>query len=157
MSLSAWEQQALDSITDRLAGSDPELATLLTGFTRLAAGEEMPPRERIRADSRRAIRCSRCKRRHPRGDEVRRPAGRMSRRLGFQWAALLLSLLIAVTVIAVTTALNHGKSQGQCTTFWTAACAKPAPAHSSRPASHKTVTNQAAYLGAVGSKPLEIP
>ena len=34
MSLSAREQQALDSITDRLADSDPELAALLTGFTR---------------------------------------------------------------------------------------------------------------------------
>lgn len=59
MSLSAREQQALDSITDRLAGSDPELAALLTGFTRLASGEEMPPREKIRAGSPPAIRCSR--------------------------------------------------------------------------------------------------
>ena len=56
MSLSAREQRALDSITDRLAGSDPELATLLTGFTRLVSGEEMPLREGIRAGSRRAIR-----------------------------------------------------------------------------------------------------
>jgi hypothetical protein len=157
MSLSAREQRALDSITDRLAGSDPELAALLTGFTRLVSGEEMPLREGIRAGSRRAIRCSRRQWRHPRGDEVHRPAGRVPRRLGLQWAAVLLSLLTAVTVIAVTMALNHGKSQGPCTTFWTAACAKSAPAHSSRPASHKTVTNQAAYQGAVGTKPLEIP
>ena len=71
MSLSAREQQALDSITGRLADSDPELAALLTGFTRLASGEEMPQRERIRAGPRRAIRCSRRQRRHPRGDEAR--------------------------------------------------------------------------------------
>jgi Protein of unknown function (DUF3040) len=140
MSLSAREQQALDSITDRLAGSDPKLAALLTGFTRLASGEEMPPRERIRA-----------------GNEVRRTAGRMSRRLGFQWAALLLSLLTAVTVIAVTFALNHGRSPGTCTTFLYAACADSAPAHSSRPASHETVTNQAAHQGAAGTQPLEVP
>ena len=145
MSLSAREQRTLDSITDRLAGSDPELASLLTGFTRLVSGEEMPLREGIRAGSRRAIRCSRRQWRHPRGDEVHQAAGRMPGRLVLQWAAVLLSLLTAVTVIAVTTALNHGKSQGQCTTFWTAACAKSAPAPSSRPASHKTVTNQAAH------------
>ena len=138
MSLSAREQQTLDSITDRLAGSDPKLAALLTGFTRLVSDEEMPLREGIRAGSRRAIRCSRGKRRHPRGDEVRRPAGRVSRRLGLQWAALLLSLLTAVAVIAVTMALSHGRSQGACTTLWNAACADSAPAHSSPPASHKT-------------------
>jgi len=120
MSLSAWEQQALDSITDRLAGSDPKLAALLTGFTRLASGE------RIRA-----------------GNKVRRAAGRVSGRLGLQWAAVLLSLLTAVTVIVVTLALNHGRSQGSCTTFWYAACADSAHAHSSRPASHETVTGQA--------------
>ena len=48
MSLSAWEQQALNSIKDGLAGSDPELATLLATFTELASGEEMPVRENIR-------------------------------------------------------------------------------------------------------------
>ena len=147
MSLSAREQQALDSITDRLAGSDPELAALLTGFTRLVSGEEMPPREKIRAGSPPAIRCSRRQRRHPRGDEPHRPAGRVSRRPALQWAALLLSLLTAATVTAVAMALSHGKSQGACTTFSYVACPGSAPAHSSRPASHKTVTNQAAHQG----------
>jgi hypothetical protein len=42
MSLSAREQQALNSIRDGLAGSDPELATLLATFTDQASGEEMP-------------------------------------------------------------------------------------------------------------------
>jgi hypothetical protein len=140
MSLSPREQQTLDSITGRLAGSDPQLAALLTGFTRLVSDEEMPLREGIRAGSRRAIRCSRGTRRHPRGDDVRRPAGPVPRRLRLQWAALLLSLLTAVAVITVTTALSHGSSQGACTTLWNAACADPAPAHSSPPASHKTGT-----------------
>jgi hypothetical protein len=139
MSLSAWEQQALDSITDRLAGSDPKLAALLTGFTRLASGEEMPLRGRIRA-----------------GNEVRRAAGRVSGRLGLQWAAVLLSLLTAVTVIVVTLALNHGRSQGSCTTFWYAACADSAHAHSSRPASHETVTGQAVRRSS-RHQPVEIP
>ena len=32
MSLRAWEKQALDSIEDELAGSDPKLASLLATF-----------------------------------------------------------------------------------------------------------------------------
>jgi hypothetical protein len=49
MSLSPREQHALDSIRDRLAGSDPELAALLATFTRLASGEGMPARGPVRA------------------------------------------------------------------------------------------------------------
>ena len=45
MSLSAREQQALASITDRLARSDPQLASLLGAFSRHASGEEMPGAE----------------------------------------------------------------------------------------------------------------
>jgi hypothetical protein len=62
MSLSTWEQQALDSIKDGLAGSDPELTALLTTFSQLAAGEEMPARVTLRARSRRAVQSSRQKR-----------------------------------------------------------------------------------------------
>src|ERR1700733_6490558 len=69
MSLSAWEQQALDSIRDGLTGSDPGLAALLVGFTQLADGEEMPARENIRTGSRRAI----CRPR--RGRQSPRPGG----------------------------------------------------------------------------------
>ena len=58
MSLNAWEQQALDSIKNGLAGSDPELAALLSAFTRLASGEEMPDREKVPVRSRRALRRS---------------------------------------------------------------------------------------------------
>ena len=49
MSLSAREQQALNSIRDGLAGSDPELATLLATFTEQPSGEDLPVRENIRA------------------------------------------------------------------------------------------------------------
>src|SRR4051794_41670993 len=62
MSLGTWEQQALDSIKDGLAGSDPELAALLTTFSQLAAAEEMPARMTLRATSRRAVRGSRQRR-----------------------------------------------------------------------------------------------
>jgi hypothetical protein len=52
MSLSAREQQAPNSIRDGLAGSDPELATLLATFTEQASGEDMPVRENIRVPPR---------------------------------------------------------------------------------------------------------
>ena len=59
MSLSAREQQTLNSIRDGLAGSDPELATLLATFTEQASGEQMPPRENIRVTPRWSIpRCA---------------------------------------------------------------------------------------------------
>ena len=42
MSLTQPETQALGAIADGLAGADPRLASMLTIFSRLAAGEEMP-------------------------------------------------------------------------------------------------------------------
>ena len=48
MSFTELERQALGSIADGLAGSDPRLASMLTIFSRLAAGEEMPARQKTR-------------------------------------------------------------------------------------------------------------
>jgi hypothetical protein len=48
MSFTDLERQALGSIADGLAGSDPGLASMLTISSRLAAGEEMPAREKTR-------------------------------------------------------------------------------------------------------------
>jgi hydrogenase-4 component B len=56
MSLSESEQRALDSIKDRLAGSDPELAALLSAFNRQASDEEMPDREKIQTGLPRVLR-----------------------------------------------------------------------------------------------------
>src|SRR5215471_763884 len=71
MSLSPKEQQALASIEDGLVGADPKLASLQATFARLASGEEMPVREKIRKQS------------LHRGN-VRRPARRLFPRLGLQ-------------------------------------------------------------------------
>ena len=54
------ETRALGSIADGLAGSDPRLASMLTIFSRLAVGEEMPAREKTRV--RRGQRLMRCAR-----------------------------------------------------------------------------------------------
>ncbi len=110
--MSAWERQALDSIKDGLASSDPTLAGRLTIFTRLASGEEMPAREKIHVGSRRAVRRSRPK---------PRPTRRAYQRLGSQ-QAMLLWLVISVALIAVALAYNRGGSQGTCTGSWATFC-----------------------------------
>ena len=67
MSLNQPETQALGSIADGLAGSDPRLASMLTIFSRLAAGEDMPAREKTRVRrGRPAAHRPRRVRRHPR-------------------------------------------------------------------------------------------
>jgi hypothetical protein len=116
--MSTWEQQALDSIKDDLAGCDPALAARLTIFTRLASGEEMPARETIQAGSRR----SRPQPRHPR---------RAHQRLGLQQAMPLLWLVTTVALIAIALAYNHGGSPGTCPRSWATFCTGTTSAHHS--------------------------
>jgi hypothetical protein len=126
MSLSAWEQQTLDSIKDGLAGSDPQLAALLTTFTRLASGEEMPVQEEIPAGSGRTIRRSRRSRRH-RCRAGRGPRSRpMPERARLQWIVMLVWLVITVAMITVAVVMTRGGSQGACQGAW------PACTHSAR-------------------------
>ena len=101
MSLSAWEQDALDSIKDRLASSDPTLVARLTIFARLASGEEMPAREKIQAGSRRS-----------RPEDTPR---------GLPRTALLLWLVTTFALIAVALTSNRG-SQGTCVGPWATLC-----------------------------------
>jgi hypothetical protein len=143
MSLSGWEQQALDSIKDRLAGSDPGLAALLATFTQLALGEEMPVREEIPGASRR----SRRKRRHPRRGTMSRPVRRVYQHLGFQAVAMLLWFLISVTLIASALLLGRGGSQSACTVPWAAVCAGSSPAPSPGAATNKTASSPAPSPG----------
>ena len=129
MSLSAWEQQALDSIEGELAGSDPKLASLLATFARHASGEAMPVREKI---PNQALR---------RGT-VRRPARRWFPRLGLQQTMLLLWLTVTIAVIAIALVLNRDSRSGPCPESWAVACTQQAPVHSPRPAAHKTSAGQ---------------
>jgi hypothetical protein len=137
MSLSAWEQQALNSIKDRLAASDPKLTSLLNGFSRLASGEEMPARETIQVGPWRASRPPRRKprrrrrRRQRHGYDVSRHVLRVRETLGSRRPALLLWLVITTVLIAVALAFNVGNTQSTCTTSWAMGCANPAPAPSS--------------------------
>jgi hypothetical protein len=125
MSLSAREQDALDSIQGELAYSDPTLVTLLTTFTRLTADETIPARGTVRARPRRAIANGPRKQRRCRQTGARRNPGRAHRRLGSPQAMGLLWVLTTVAFIAVALVLSHG-GQGPgtqaCTGSWPTFC-----------------------------------
>jgi hypothetical protein len=145
MSLSAREQHALDSIETALAGSDPDLALLLATFGRLTSGEEMPVREKIRKT--RWFR--RGRHRGPRrGRSVsRRRNGvwtgawsrtwgavrRLRRRLGWQWAGMLIWVLVSVGLITLAPYLNRSGHR-MCPVSWAAACSARTTAHTAQPA-----------------------
>ena len=100
MSLTEPETQALGSIADGLAGSDPRLASMLTIFSRLAAGEEMPAREKTRVRrGRLAAHRPRRARRHPRRGIASRQARRLHARLGWQQAMLVLGAVISAGLL----------------------------------------------------------
>ena len=100
MSLSAWEQQALDSIKDGLASSDPTLVARLSMFARLASGEEMPAARRSRS---------------ARGELRSGPLPRCAWRWGLQGAALLLWLVTTIALIAVALVYSREGSHDTCT------------------------------------------
>ena len=143
MSLSAWEQQALDSIKNGLAGSDPELAAMISTFDRLAADAEMPDREKIQAGSRRALRRLQRAR-------WRARLHRVCLRLGCRRPALLLWLLTtAVLIAAIALATNVGGGHTTCPETAVMICTGPTPGHSPSPV-HNANTNPVPRQPAVG-------
>jgi hypothetical protein len=131
MSLSPKEQQALAFMEDGLAGSDPELASLLATFARLASDEEMPVREKIRASRHRATRHPHRNQSQRRGT-ARRDARRRCLRLGWQQTMLLLWLAVTIALVAVALILNRDSRNGPCTESWPMVCAQQASGVPSR-------------------------
>jgi hypothetical protein len=119
MSLSPREQHALDSIKDRLAGSDPELAALLATFTRLTSGEEMPDREPVQLRNGRP----------PHRGKGRRRAHGVYHRLGFYQVALLLWLVITVALITTAMAFDRSSQDGCSWVAISSAIQRSCPAH----------------------------
>ena len=140
MSLSAWEQQALNSIQEGLAGSDPELAALLSAFNRMASDAGMPDRK-MHVGSRRALRRLRRARWHAR-------LRRACQRLGCRPPALLLWLLTVAALIGVIElAVSFGGGPATCPREVVTICTGPAPGHSTGP-SGSTSTSRAPRLRA---------
>lgn len=120
MSRSSWEHQALDSIKEGLARSDPRLAALLGTFTRLVSSEEMPSRETIVSGRRRKVPCSQ---RPRRGRAVACDCSRSSVAIvDSQWLVMFLWLVITVALITVALVSNRGGSAGSCTGSWPMIC-----------------------------------
>jgi hypothetical protein len=90
MSLRPRDRQALDFITEGLAGSDPALARLLDTFTRLTAAEAMPSREHVGGRRRR----------------VREGVRRVVRRLGPGGIMIVVWLVITVFLVSVAVVLG---------------------------------------------------
>ena len=126
MSLTELDRQALGAIADGLAGSDPRLTSMLTIFTRLAAGEEMPVLEKIPIrHGRRAAHRPRRARRHPRrGTALPQPRRRYAR-LGRQQAMLLLWAAISAGLLTVALVLNTSGHNPPCIRLMGTACSSP--------------------------------
>jgi hypothetical protein len=99
MSPVGWEHQALDSIQSALGHTDPELASLLATFTRLAASEEMPAHEKVRSPIGH----------RPRRHRSRPRRGRAPHRhRSLQRAAILTWLITTTAMITVAVILSRG-------------------------------------------------
>ena len=120
MSLTEPETQALGSIADGLAGADP----------RLAAGEEMPAREKTRARrGRPAAPRPRRARRHPRRGTARPQARRRHARLGRPQAMVVLGAVISAALLTAALALT-ASGHNTCIQSMRSACPSPAiPQH----------------------------
>lgn len=132
MSLSAHEQQKLDSIEGEIAGSSPALASLFATFGRLTAGEEVPAREQIRAG------------RRPRGRQgppvpgTFRRSGSPAMHPGL--VLVLLWLTVAVALVASVLVISGGGGKGCAMSGIT--CAGQAPAPGLRPGTARPPTDQ---------------
>ena len=124
------ETQALGSIADGLAGSDPRLASMLNIFARLAAGEDMPVREknrvrRGRPDAHRPRRI----RRYPRRGTARPQPRRLHARLGWQQAMLLLWAVISAALLTAALVLNASGPKACVRSMGTACPSPPVSQH----------------------------
>jgi hypothetical protein len=116
MSLRPRDRQALASITEGLAGSDPALARLLDTFTRLTAGEAMPSRAPVAG----------------RGRQIRVGVRRVGRRLGP--GGIMMVLWLVITMLLVSLAAVWGNSDPlPCSASRAMGCAQPAPPAAAHP------------------------
>jgi len=129
MSLNQPETQALGAIADGLSGADPRLASMLTIFSRLAAGEEMPARGKTRARrGRPPARRPRRARRYPRRGVAFPHPRRRYARLGWQQALLVLGAVISAALLAATLALT-ASGPTTCARSMGTACPSPSITH----------------------------
>jgi len=130
MSLNQPQTQALGSIAAGLAGSDPRLASMLTIFTRLAAGEDMPVRRKTRVRrGRPGFLRPRHARRYPRRGTAFPHPRRRHARLGWPPALLVLGAVICAALLTAALALT-ASGHNTCARPMGTACPSPSiPQH----------------------------
>jgi hypothetical protein len=131
VSLSAHDRRELGAIEQELAASDPQLAAMLSTFSRLAADEAMPGRERIPAgEPPTATQAAfglfphRPARRVPPGPERRHRLVRLLR-----LSPVAAWLVISAALITVAVLLSHSGGNGTCARMLATACVTYGPAH----------------------------
>src|SRR5215475_16205678 len=122
MSLTEPETQALGSIADGLAGADPRLASMLAIFSRLAAGEEMPAREKTR------VRRGRPGFLRPRRGTAFPHARRRYARLGWPRAMVVLGAVVSAALLTAALALT-ASGPTTCARPLGTACPPPSISH----------------------------
>lgn len=111
LSLNAHDRHELSLIEEALAGTDPRFAAKLSAFSRLANGEAMPERERIRAG-----------RQHPAGRAVRglRPGQPGTLR----WISVAVWLLISIALLSTALALGDTGTSAPCARWQGLVCTR---------------------------------
>jgi hypothetical protein len=100
VSLSALEERTLNRIADKLAASDPTLASILAVFNGLARGEQMPARQHVGGIRREAGRL-----RRSRGRTRKRRCQRRTVRVA--WLAIAAWIFITAALVTVALVLSH--------------------------------------------------
>jgi hypothetical protein len=128
MGLSARERQALASIEDGLAGSDPDLVARLDSLSRLVADEETPAPPKQPTGWLHAVVSSLA--RWLSGSRGGRRTRARSRRGS---AILAIWLAISCAMIATAVTLSHVANSGACAAMLALHCDSPAPAGPPQP------------------------
>lgn len=126
VSLSAHDRRALDLIGEGIAASDPRLAAMLSAFSRLADGEAMPGRERIRARGWR-----------PPGeaskDMLAAGQGGRRSRMTVQRLVVLAWLGISLVLIAIALVTSHAGAAASCASPASHVCGNHMTTHRQSP------------------------
>jgi len=132
VSLTSWEHEILGRIAEELSGADSKLTSLVAGFNRLVAGEEMPFRTQVAG----------LRRSRPRGGyrRRRRHPARTPRWLTAAWflaTAALIAIALVLNFVTPGPGANRVCTQSQaasCTYNGLGALSVPSHGSGTRPA-----------------------
>jgi hypothetical protein len=128
VSMSAHDRHELGAIEEELAASDPKLVAMLSAFSRLAAGEAMPGRERIQASHYPSVTQAAFGLVPGRPRRPRRRASARVRQHRVARTVVMVWLAVSFALIAIAVAVSQHGPRASCTPSPTAGCGSNAPA-----------------------------